>query len=114
MAVALEKVAARGGAASVRTLSLAGNGLASVSVSVGELTALTELDVSGNELVSVGEGIVFGRLRALRHINVNGMPTLVDVEGLRHASSLEEVIVSDGVATEVERVGEGRWRVVVV
>ena len=115
VAVALEKVAGRGGAATVSVLSLAANGLVSVPASVRELTALTELDVSGNQLVSVGKSNVFERLRALRHINVSGMPMLEDVGGLAHAASLEEVIVSDGVAAAaVERVGGGRWRVVVV
>lgn len=115
VAVALEKVAARGGAATVRELSLAGNGLASVPASVGELKLLTRLDVSGNALTSVGEGAVFARLHALREVDVSGMAGLVDVAGLLEAPSLAEVRVSGGAGAEaVKEVGRGRWRVVVV
>lgn len=114
---ALDRVAARGGAATVVALSLARNGLASVPAAVGELRLLTRLDLSGNELVSVGEGAaIYARLHALRTVDVSGMPGLTDVTGLTEAPSLAEVVVSRrGEAAEVvSRVGHGRWRVVVV
>ena len=114
VAAGLEKVARRGGSASVRSLSLAGNRLPSLPPSIGELSALTDLDVSHNELTALPAADVWRRLPRLRRVRLDRNARLTDLTPLAAAEGLVEVVVDGAASRAAAEVGGGRWRVRVV
>jgi Leucine-rich repeat (LRR) protein len=115
VAAALERVAERGGAASVTRLVLAGNGLPSVPASaVGRLCALQELDLSGNALTALPEADVWAGFKRLRWVSLARNPGLTRFDGLAGLPDGQvDVIVDQAAAAAAAAVGRGRWRVVV-
>jgi internalin A len=81
------------------TLNLTGNQLTAVPDSIGQLTALTELDLSGNQLTEVPDSI--GQLTALTYLNLSDNQLTEVPDSIGQLTALTYLNLSDNQLTEV-------------